>query len=309
MILLIGYGFWGKNLARNFGSSLSAVYDLDYIRAEECKKLYPWIRAYEGEDNLEDILKNSDIKAVAIATRADTHFEIAKLCLSYNKDLWIEKPATTNLKDINELIKLQKQNIVFVDHTFCYHPAVLGMKEVNIGKPLYYDSTRISLGQFQTDVDVVLDLAIHDLSIIDFLYPELELDERHIIKHNHITTKSNQAIIDLKFKNKLPGSHRAFTAHIHANWVSPVKKRRIILTGSEKSVIYDDIDTDKLKIYDTGNIGTDYNQNQLGDINIPKINTTEALRNGYSHFADCIQKRVQPRTNLQRARKILSWVL
>ena len=95
MILLIGYGFWGKNLARNFGRALSAVYDLDYIRAEECKKLYPWIRAYEGGDNLEDILKNSDIKVVAIATRADTHFEIAKLCLSYNKDLWIEKPVTT----------------------------------------------------------------------------------------------------------------------------------------------------------------------------------------------------------------------
>ena len=309
MILLIGYGFWGKNLARNFGSSLSAVYDLDYRRAEECKKLYPWVQAYEGGDDLKIILENKDIKAVAIATRADTHFEFAKLCLSYNKDLWIEKPVTTNLKDINKLIKLQKENIVFVDHTFCYHPAVISMKEVNIGKPLYYDSTRISLGQFQTDVDVVLDLAIHDLSIIDFLYPELELDERHIIKHNHITTKSNQAIIDLKFKNKLPGSHRAFTAHIHANWVSPVKKRRIILTGSEKSVIYDDIDVDKLKIYDTGNIGTDYNQNQVGDVSIPKINTTEALRNGFLHFSDCIQKRSQPRTNLQRARKILSWVL
>ena len=308
MILLIGYGFWGKNLARNFGSSLSAVYDLDYRRAEECKKLYPWVQAYEGGDDLKIILENKDIKAVAIATIADTHFEFAKLCLSYNKDLWIEKPVTTNLKDIDELIKLQKENIVFVDHTFCYHPAVIGMKKVNIGKPLYYDSTRISLGQFQTDVDVVLDLAIHDLSIIDFLYPELELDERHIIKHNHITTKSNQAIIDLKFKNIFPRT-RAFTAHIHANWVSPVKKRRIILTGSEKSVIYDDIDVDKLKIYDTGNIGTDYNQNQVGDVSIPKINTTEALRNGFLHFSDCIQKRSQPRTNLQRARKILSWVL
>ena len=308
MILLIGYGFWGENLARNFGSSLSAVYDLDYRRAEECKKLYPWVQAYEGGDDLKIILENKDIKAVAIATRADTHFEFAKLCLSYNKDLWIEKPVTTNLKDIDELIKLQKENIVFVDHTFCYHPAVIGMKKVNIGKPLYYDSTRISLGQFQTDVDVVLDLAIHDLSIIDFLYPELELDERHIIKHNHITTKSNQAIIDLKFKNIFPRI-RAFTAHIHSNWVSPVKKRRIILTGSEKSVIYDDIDVDKLKIYDTGNIGTDYNQNQVGDVSIPKINTTEALRNGFLHFSDCIQKRSQPRTNLQRARKILSWVL
>ncbi len=308
MILLIGYGFWGKNLARNFGHSLSAVYDLDYRRAEECKRLYPWIRAYEGGDDLENVLRDPEIKAVAIATKADTHFEIAKLCLEYDKDLWIEKPVTTNLKDIDELIKLQKNNIVFVDHTFCYHPAVLGMKEVNIGKPLYYDSTRISLGQFQTDVDVVLDLAIHDLSIIDFLYPELELDERHILKHNHITTKSNQAIIDLKFKNIFPRM-RAFTAHIHTNWVSPVKKRRILLTGSEKSIVYDDIDIDKLKVYNTGQIGTDYNINQLGDINIPKINTTEALRNGYLHFADCIQKRVQPRTNLQRARKILSWVL
>ena len=118
-------------------------------------------------------------------SRPRPKFNIFKKIISSNgiiRGFTAPNAAHYKRKDIDELIKLQKENIVFVDHTFCYHPAVISMKEVNIGKPLYYDSTRISLGQFQTDVDVVLDLVIHDLSIIDFLYPELELDERHIIK-------------------------------------------------------------------------------------------------------------------------------
>ena len=192
--------------------------------------------------------------------------------------------------------------IIFVDHTFCYHPAVEKIKTIDIGRPLYFDSTRISLGLFQPDVDVILDLAIHDVSIINFLYPDLELSEKYIVKNNHVNDVANQAIINLKFTN-------GFTANINVNWVSPVKKRQIILTGNKSSIVYDDIDNDKIKIYQTGDIKEDYNVNKLGDMIAPRIDTTEALLAGKGHFLECIKHRTQPRTNIYESLKIMEWLL
>ena len=194
------------------------------------------------------------IKAVVIATKANTHHDIALQALAKEKDLWIEKPVCETLDQINNLIKESEKtkNIIFVDHTFCYNPAVEQLKNIDIGKPIYYDSTRISLGLFQSDVDALLDLAIHDLSIVNYLYPDLELKDRTIIKNNHINDKANQVIVNLKFTN-------GFTTTTNCNWVSPVKKRQIILTGDKNSVVYDDIDLDKIKIYSTGEINSDFN--------------------------------------------------
>jgi predicted dehydrogenase len=301
MILLVGYGYWGKNLARNFSKELTAVCDSDVKKLEIAKSLYPAITTYTS---LEAALEHSGIKAVVIATKANTHYNIALQALAKGKDLWIEKPACETLDQINNLIKESEKtkNIIFVDHTFCYNPAVEQLKHIDIGKPIYYDSTRISLGLFQSDVDALLDLAIHDLSIVNYLYPDLELQDRTIIKNNHINDKANQVIVNLKFTN-------GFTTTTNCNWVSPVKKRQIILTGDKNSVVYDDIDLDKIKIYSTGEINPDFNANQLGDMLAPKVVTTEALYTGRTHFLKCIESRSQPLTSIYTAKKIMGWVL
>lgn len=301
MILLVGYGYWGGNLARNFSKELTAVCDTDIKKLEIAKSVYPEITAYTS---LEAALEHPKIKAVVIATKANTHYNIALHALAKGKDLWIEKPACETVDQINNLIKESEntKNIIFVDHTFCYNSAVEKLKKIDIGKPIYYDSTRISLGLFQSDVDALLDLAIHDLSIVNYLYPDLELQDRTIIKNTHINNKANQVIVNLKFTN-------GFTTTINCNWVSPVKKRQIILTGDKNSVVYDDIDLDKIKIYSTGEINPDFNANQLGDMIAPKVGTAEALYIGRTHFLTCIESRLQPLTSIYTAKKIMEWVL
>lgn len=300
MILLVGYGYWGKNLARNFSSELSAVCDQDKTRLIAVKKLYPNIDVYT---NLDEALSNKKIKAVLIASKAKDHFWMAEKCINAGLDVWIEKPVCQNITEILRLAHLSQATgkIVFIDHTFCYHPAVEKIKTIDIGKPLYYNSTRISLGLFQPDVDVVLDLAIHDVSIINFLYPDLELEDRQITKFNHINDISNQALINLKFTNN-------FTANINVNWVSPVKKREIIIAGDKASIVYDDLDSDKIKIYNTGIVDKDFNANKLGDMIAPKLDTTEALNNAKTHFLDCIQSRKEPFTGIKTAEKIMRWI-
>ena len=171
-ICLIGYGYWGKNLARVFGKDLVAICDNDQDNLNKAKKLYD-VKYFSNKDELYQ--SDLDYDTVAIATKADTHFELATTFLIAGKNIWLEKPACIKTKDIEYLIKIRGNNKVFVDHTFVYHPAIQKIKTIDIGTPLYYDSHRISLGLFQNDVDAILDLAIHDLSIIDYLYPDLVL--------------------------------------------------------------------------------------------------------------------------------------
>ena len=298
-ICLIGYGYWGKNLARVFGKDLVAICDNNQDNLDKAKELYD-VQYFSNKDEL----YQSDLEydTVAIATKADTHFELATTFLIADKNLWLEKPACIKTKDIEYLIKIRKDKKVFVDHTFVYHPAIQKIKSLDIGTPLYYDSHRISLGLFQKDVDAILDLAIHDLSILDYLYPDLVLDKRSIIKNNHINDKANQSILNLKFTNN-------FTATINVNWVSPVKKREIILAGSNSSVIFDDISVEKVKVYDTGEIGDDYNINSVkGYTNIEIPDMIEPLAQGYEEFKNSVKEDRQPLTSLERSLKIQSWV-
>lgn len=298
-ICLIGYGYWGKNLARVFGKDLVGICDYEQDNLDKAKELYDVQYFSKWEE-----LYQSDLEydTVAIATKADTHFELANKFLQSNKNIWLEKPACIKTKDIEYLIKIRNNNKVFVDHTFVYHPAIQKIKSLDIGTPLYYDSHRISLGLFQKDVDAILDLAIHDLSILDYLYPDLVLDKRSIIKNNHINDKANQSILNLKFTNN-------FTATINVNWVSPVKKREIILAGSNSSVIFDDISVEKVKVYDTGEIGDDYNINSVkGYRNIEIPDMIEPLAQGFEEFKNSIKEDRQPLTSLERSLKIQSWV-
>ena len=298
-ICLIGYGYWGKNLARVFGKDLVGICDYNQDNLDKAKKLYDVEYFSKWEE-----LYQSDLEydTVAIATKADTHFDLANKFLQSNKNIWLEKPACIKTKNIEQLIKIRNNNKVFVDHTFVYHPAIQKIKTLDIGTPLYYDSHRISLGLFQKDVDAILDLAIHDLSILDYLYPDLVLDKRSIIKNNHINDKANQSILNLKFTN-------SFTATINVNWVSPVKKREIILAGSNSSIIFDDISVEKVKVYDTGKLGDDYNINSVkGYRNIEIPNMIEALAQGYEEFKNSVKEDRQPLTSLERSLKIQSWV-
>ena len=298
-ICLIGYGYWGKNLARVFGKDLVGICDYDQDNLDKAKELYD-VQYFSNKDEL----YQSDLEydTVAIATKADTHFELATTFLIAGKNLWLEKPACIKTKDIEYLIKIRKDKKVFVDHTFVYHPAIQKIKSLDIGTPLYYDSHRISLGLFQKDVDAILDLAIHDLSILDYLYPDLVLDKRSIIKNNHINDKANQSILNLKFTNN-------FTATINVNWVSPVKKREIILAGSNSSIIFDDISVEKVKVYNTGELGDDYNINSVkGYTNIEIPDMIEPLAQGYEEFKNSVKEDRQPLTSLERSLKIQSWV-
>ena len=298
-VCLIGYGYWGKNLARVFGKDLVGICDYNQDNIDKAKELYDvqyfssWQELYQSD---------LEYDTVAIATKADTHFELANKFLQSNKNIWLEKPACIKTKDIEYLIKIRGDKKVFVDHTFVYHPAIQKIKTIDIGTPLYYDSHRISLGLFQKDVDAILDLAIHDLSILDYLYPDLVLDKRSIIKNNHINDKANQSILNLKFTNN-------FTATINVNWVSPVKKREIILSGSNSSIVFDDISVEKVKVYDTGEIGDDYNINSVkGYRNIEIPDMIEALAQGFEEFKNSVKEDRQPLTSLERSLKIQSWV-
>ena len=298
-ICLIGYGYWGKNLARVFGKDLVAICDNDQDNLNKAKKLYD-VKYFSNKDELYQ--SDLDYDTVAIATKADTHFELATTFLIAGKNIWLEKPACIKTKDIEYLTKIRKDSKVFVDHTFVYHPAIQKIKTIDIGTPLYYDGHRISLGLFQNDIDAILDLAIHDLSIIDYLYPDLVLDKKSIIKNNHINDKANQSILNLKFTNN-------FTATINVNWVSPVKKREIILAGSNSSIIFDDISVEKVKVYDTGELGDDYNVNSVkGYTNIEIPDMIEPLAQGYEEFKNSIKEDRQPLTSLERSHKIQSWV-
>ena len=298
-VCLIGYGYWGKNLARVFGKDLVGICDYNQDNIDKAKQLYDvqyfssWQELYQSD---------LEYDTVAIATKADTHFELANKFLQSNKNIWLEKPACIKTKDIEYLIRIRGDKKVFVDHTFVYHPAIQKIKTIDIGTPLYYDSHRISLGLFQKDVDAILDLAIHDLSILDYLYPDLVLDKRSIIKNNHINDKANQSILNLKFTNN-------FTATINVNWVSPVKKREIILSGSNSSIVFDDISVEKVKVYDTGEIGDDYNINSVkGYRNIEIPDMIEALAQGYVEFKNSVKEDRQPLTSLEKSLKIQSWV-
>jgi len=298
-ICLIGYGYWGKNLARVFGKNLVGICDYNQDNLDKAKKLYDVQYFSKWEDLYQS---NLEYDTVAIATKADTHFDLANKFLINKKNIWLEKPACIKTKEIEQLIKIRGDKKVFVDHTFVYHPAIQKIKSLDIGTPLYYDSHRISLGLFQKDVDAILDLAIHDLSILDYLYPDLVLDKSSIIKNNHINDKANQSILNLKFTNN-------FTATINVNWVSPVKKREIILAGSNSSVIFDDISVEKVKVYNTGELGDDYNVNSVkGYTNIEIPDMIEPLAQGYEEFKNSVKEDRQPLTSLERSLKIQSWV-
>jgi len=302
---VIGYGYWGPNIVRNFfscpGINLKRVCDLSPERLAKVTSTYPSIQTTHTN---RDITTATDIDAVAIITPVSTHYEIARECLENGKHIFVEKPFTSSVAEALELVNLaEKKNLlIMVDHTFLFTSAVKKMRELItqgvLGDLYYIDSTRVNLGLFQMDTNVVWDLAPHDLAIINYLtgqHPHTVLATG--IDHFHQNSE-NLAYITLFYENN-------FMAHLNVNWLSPVKIRNTLVGGSKKMLVWNDLDNeDKIKIYDKGvelhtkeKIYQALFSYRSGDMISPNLNPTEALSEEARYFVQCIDSGTQPINN------------
>jgi len=301
---IVGLGYWGPNLVRNFLAQKNVekviacdqrTDRLDFIKAKSPSVLV--------SSSYEEMLK-SDIDAVVIATPVQSHYTIAKQALEAGKHIWVEKPFTSTSQQAEELLEIaEKKNLrIFIDHTFIYTGAVRKMKEIvtkgELGKILHFDSVRINLGLFQKDINVIWDLAPHDLSIMNYVLSHLKptaVSANGIANYNG---KENIAHISLYFEENC-------FAHFHVNWTSPVKIRRMIVGGDKKMLVFDDMENfEKIKVYDAGvdiqNTASIYQalvQYRLGDMYSPKVMQTEALELAAKEFLDSIEENRDPLTN------------
>ncbi len=297
---VIGCGYWGPNLIRNFlacqETNLLWASDLDQKRLEKVLKPYPQVKKTV---NYEDILNDQKVDAVAIATPPRTHFPIAKACLEKGKHILVEKPLATDVRQGEELVELARRNRlqIMCDHTYCYSSPVRKIKEIVqsgvLGKLYYFDSVRINLGLFQNDINVVWDLAPHDLSILDFLIPDRPISvSAHGVSHT-FNGIENISYVSLRYPKPL-------IAHLHLNWLSPIKIRRIMIGGCERMLVWDDLEGgEKIKIYDCGIViqnGDLEKKEKLlvsyrsGDMSSPRLDQTEALALVVKEFSESIQQ-------------------
>lgn len=314
---VIGYGYWGPNLVRNFmeaqGSTVVAVCDLRPERLAMVQNRYPSIRTLT---NWHDLLKDPDIDAVAIATPVSSHFDLAMAALAANKHVLVEKPLASTCAQALELIDeaARRRRVIMVDHTFVYTGAVRKIRELiannDLGEIYYYDAVRVNLGLFQHDVNVIWDLAIHDLSIIDYVLPSRAVAVSATGISNIPGQPENVAYITLFFANPQ-------IAHVHVNWLTPVKVRHTLIGGSEKMILYDDLEpSEKVKIYDRGVTVSQSPEAvyemlvsyRSGDMWAPRLDATEALLTEALHFIDCINNGTKPETDGQAGLRLIQIV-
>ena len=314
---VIGYGYWGPNLVRNFaevpGVRLAAVADLDRGKLELVQRRFPAVKA---TTDFQDLLRDPEIDAIAVATPVTTHFELGMAVLKAGKHLWLEKPmAETSLQARQLLDEADKRKLVLlVDHTFVYTGAVRKMQEVvasgELGKILYYDSVRVNLGLFQRDVNVISDLGVHDFSILDYLLKEHPIAVSAGGINHFPGTPENLAYITMFYDS-------GTIAHISVSWLAPVKVRQILLGGSNKMITYDDLQpSEKVKVYDKGVSFTDdpkkiYEMRvgyRTGDMWAPKLVDAEALSLEVAHFIDCIDQAKSPETDGRMGLRVVELV-
>jgi predicted dehydrogenase len=294
---VIGYGYWGPNLVRNFAEvrdcQVAAVSDTRLERRALVQARYPAVRTTA---DYRDLLTDPNIDAVAIATPVSTHFPLALEALRAGKHVWVEKPMTTTSEEAMRLIDeaARCHRVLHVDHTFVYTGAVRKIRELvaseAIGRIYYYDSVRVNLGLFQRDVNVIWDLAVHDLSIMNYVMP-IQPCAVSVTGVGHVAGEpENVAYLTMFFEDST-------IAHVHVNWLAPVKMRRTLIGGSSKMIVYDDLEpSEKIKVYDKGvRLGNreDAKYQMLvgyrtGDMWAPHLEITEALQVEAAHFLDCI---------------------
>lgn len=314
-LAVIGCGYWGPNLVRNFIQSNKVegmvCCDIDQKRLERMKSLYPSV---EVVTDYKDLLEREDIDAVAIATPVRTHFPIAKDFLLHGKHVLVEKPFTHSYETSYELIKLaeEKKLILMVDHTFEYTAAVNKIKTIiengELGKILYISCIRVNLGLFQPDINVVWDLAPHDISTILYITGEFPSSVNCQGKAHFHENIEDVATTTLNFKNGI-------IAFIHSSWLDPNKIRRTTIVGTRRMLVYDDIEPqEKIKIYDKGvevppyyDTYADFHFSyRYGDIHSPRIEDYEPLKKECEHFIECIRRRIPPLTDGYSGLRVVS---
>jgi predicted dehydrogenase len=308
-IAVIGYGYWGPHIARNLsqiaGFNLSAIIDFSLERRTEANRKHVSVPSFATFD---EALMKVELDAVVIATPTKSHYGLTYKALENGLHVIVEKPLTSKTSEAQILAELAvaKNLIMMVDHTYVYSSAVAKMKELvecgELGELVYFDSTRVNLGLFQPDTSVLWDLAVHDLAILQ-----------------HVTGRSPKSVSATRGKHKSTNYDAAafvtlhfddlFFAHINVSWLSPMKIRRTVLSGSNKTVLFDDMLPDeRVKVYEAGvDLGeSDLLQYRLGDVKIPKLTQSEALRTELEHFLECITTRCDSWTSGESATKIVA---
>jgi len=298
---VIGYGYWGPNIVRNFHlqehSRVSMVCDQRPDALAKVGKAYPGM---EVTSDQMQVLRSPNIDIVAVVTPVWTHFELAKAALENGKHVFVEKPFTSTIAQAEELIELaERKNLkIMVDHTFLFTGAVRKMKQLidtgELGDLYYYDTTRVNLGLFQHDVNVIWDLAPHDLSIMDYLLAN-KAEAVIATGQKHVNGVEDIAFITVYYSDKL-------IAHVNVNWLSPVKVRTTLVGGDKKMLMWNDLESDeKIKIYDRGvRMNTREGVYDLlvsyrsGDMWAPQIENTEALKLELGYLNECILENKTP---------------
>jgi predicted dehydrogenase len=309
---VIGYGYWGPNVVRNLDqldkAEVLGVSDLSASARKRVQKAFPHL---EVTSDPTELLSSTDIDAIAVVTPVWTHFELAKAALENGKHVFVEKPFTSTTAQAEELIELaaRKNLKIMVDHTFLFTPAVRKIRQLldedALGKLYYYDSTRVNLGLFQHDVNVIWDLAPHDLSIMDHLISQRP-EAIVATGQSHLNGFEDMAFLTLYFPDKI-------IAHINVNWLSPVKIRTTLIGGEKKMLVWNDqAADDQIKIYDRGVTVTSpegvYNllvNYRSGDMLAPRIERGEALTNELNYFVDCITNDETPMNDGQAGMRVV----
>lgn len=303
-VAVVGVGYWGPNLVRNLLKipkvKIVGVCEISKYNLSKFSKNYPSIKT---TSNYKQLLEDDTIDLIAIATPVTTHYKLAHEALLANKHILLEKPMTRTVTQALSLIRLarQKQRLIMVSHTYVYSGAVQKIKELILKKELgdiyYFDSIRINSEFIKSDVNVIWDLAPHDLSILNFIFAEKPLTIQALYLYRKSPIPYEMAHLMIKYQ-------KGIIAHIHVNWPSPVKIRKILIGGSKKLIIYDDIEpSEKIRIYETSvpidptTVTPFAPAYRSGNVSIPQLNQTEALYAELVHCIDCIRKKTIPITD------------
>jgi predicted dehydrogenase len=314
---IIGYGYWGPNIARNIHESkiacLKVICDYKADRLELAKLKYLDQTSYSSD--YKSLINDPELDAIAIAVETESHFYIAKEVILAGKHVFIEKPMTPTVKDALELKQLAKENkvTIHVDHIMIFHPAIKKIKKMiidnELGKAIYFDSSRLNLGKIKNDVSAMWDLAVHDLAVIDFLIGGIKPDTISVMGEKYWSKKESLTFLTLKDKK--------FIAHLKSSWISPIKERKIIVAGTKKMIVFDDMRSgEKFLIYDKGfdseekeyeNI--EYNDYAVkardGDVLIPSLPIEDALLNSVEHFVNAAQNNTESISNADQAIRVI----